>query len=518
VASKVRTPSQGQKIEILAIEGGSLANILSLPDPHFVGRDTAYRQLEYIDNYVRHPSHGCKSIILEDHYIDRDHIEDHSVFYSKSLSNYPNFCRRIHFFSLSPEELKKEIERIRYLRTQPERNEDFLESCQSLSHSYYIGFAVIKPLAGCPVGRTILRPLPKESGKDHLREFECICKSEVHTLGVPLTASGLPFQQQDLGVSACATTAIWMSLQRASQLEHVGVPTPSQITIRASQFALPFGRSMPSEGLSLDQMCQAVNSLGYSPNLIRCEKYAVTRALLFSSLSSGISPILVMESPKTKERHAIAVAGVAIRKSDTRSNSPNPKLNGLTIRHRSEDMIGLYVHDDRYGPYLKTTLPKREEHLLIRYHFDGEIQDWKLTHILLPLHPKIRFSFGELYEAGLKLLTEEVQPFLAGLGALGTTNWETKILRSHIYIDSLMRTPGMDNLVGRLCEKVRLSRYLGVIRFVLPGLDPFDVVLDTTSTARNLNFLATVQLGASTPYTGELCASIGKDYGATPIS
>lgn len=518
MVSSPSTPSRRQKIKVLAFEGDSLANILCLPDPHFVGCDTAHRQLKYIDEYVRHKALGCKSIILEDQYIDRDYIEDHSVFYSKSLSNYPNFCRRLHFFSLSPEELKKEVRRIRYLRTQPGRNNDFLESCQTLSQSHYIGFAVIKPLDGCPVGRTILRPLPEESGKGYLRKFECTCKTEVHTLGIPLTVSGLPFQQQDLGVSACATAAIWMSLQRAGQLERIGVPTPSQITIRASQFALPFGRSMPSEGLSLDQMSQAVNSLGYSPSLIRCEKHTITRALLFSSMSSGISPILVMESSETKERHAVAVAGVAVKRSSNKINAHYQQSRDLTICHRSENMHGLYVHDDRYGPYVKATLPKREERLLIRYHFDGEIEDWKLTHILLPLHPKIRISFGELYEAGLKLLTEEIQPFLTALGVSGATNWETKILRSYVYIDSLMGTLGMDKRVGRLCEKVHLSRYLGIVRFELPNLDSFDVVLDTTSTARNLNFLAVVKLGRLKPYAAQLCGNIAQACGATNIS
>jgi len=44
---------------------------------------------------------------VEQHYIDRDHIEDHSVFYSKSLYPYPNFCCRVHFFSLGKEERAK---------------------------------------------------------------------------------------------------------------------------------------------------------------------------------------------------------------------------------------------------------------------------------------------------------------------------------------------------------------------------------------------------------------------------
>jgi len=35
---------------------------------------------------------------------------------------------------------------------------------------------------------------------------------------------------------------------------------------------------MPSEGLSVDQMCQAVQALGYSPSLYRSELFDVTLA------------------------------------------------------------------------------------------------------------------------------------------------------------------------------------------------------------------------------------------------
>jgi len=511
VPEKLATPPPRQEIRFQAIEGVSLASILQLPDPHFVSRADAHRQLDYIDGYVRHQALGCKSVIVEEHYIDRDYIEDYSVFYSKCLTSYANFCRRVHFFSLLPNELKKELRRLRHLRSQSEQNSEYMNACNMFSDSHYIGFAVIKPLPGCPVGRTVLRPLPEQSESGHVRKFKCVCDFDVHTLGVPLQVAGLPFQQQDLGVSACATTALWMCLHRARQLEGGSLATPSQITIRANQFTLPFGRPMPSEGLSLDQMCQAVQSLGYSPSLYRSKMYDVTRALLFSSLASGFTPVLILDSRVSEDRHAVALAGMAIKRSAQNHNT-------LELRHRAEDMVGLYVHDDRYGPYLKATIAKQEEKFIVRYQLSNKTEDWQLTHILVPLHAKIRLSFGELYRAGLKLLHSEIQPFLQAIGARGTTTWSPRIFRSHIYIDSLLKRPGMDQIVQRLCETVCLSRYVGVIRFETDALDAFDVVLDTTSTERNLDCIAVVQLGSKKPVTSDLCSMIAKTYNAITIS
>ena len=114
------------------------------------------------------------------------------------------------------------------------------------SRKNYVGFSVIKPLAGCPVGRTVLRCFPeKTSEAGYVRRFDCACDYRAHVLGILLHIRGLAFQQQDVGVSACATTALWSALQRTRALEETSAATPAQITIRASQYALPFGRSMP---------------------------------------------------------------------------------------------------------------------------------------------------------------------------------------------------------------------------------------------------------------------------------
>ena len=443
-------------------------------------------------------------------------MEDHSVFYSKSLYPYPNFCRRVHFFRIEEDELRKQAKRILASRA-TEDSETFRRQCAEFSRLHYLGYTVIKPLPGCPVGRTVLRCLPEESGKDYIRKFHCACDYDPHLLGLRLTVSGLAFQQQDLGVSACATTALWTSLQRARQLEQGANATPAQITIRASQFALPFGRPMPSEGLSLDQMCQAVQSLGYSPSLYRAdphraEAFEITRGLLFSSVSSGMSPVLIMGLPGEDISHAVAVAGIGVAKK-------TPPSATSEILHRSADLRAIYVHDDRVGPYLKATIRRRQEELLIHFELPGgKNETWALTHILVPLHPKIRLSFAQLYTAGLELVYKAQSFAMAQAFASSestkrvTTLWKSRIFRSTVYTERLLGE-GKSAIVERLCDSVPLSRYIGVIRIEAPGLDTFDILLDTTSTERNLNCLAVLQLGKTHSHTAEFCRFMRDSYG-----
>ena len=53
-------------------------------------------QVTYLSAYLTQLA--CKSIVVENHYVDRDYISDVALFYSRSLRAYPNFCQRLHFF------------------------------------------------------------------------------------------------------------------------------------------------------------------------------------------------------------------------------------------------------------------------------------------------------------------------------------------------------------------------------------------------------------------------------------
>src|SRR5437667_11595749 len=90
------------RIEFLEFGTHPLATLLKLEEPPFA-RDVdidenPFPQLTYLERYVKQLQ--CKSIVIERQYIDRDYMEDHSVFYARCLSSFENFCQRVHFFSL----------------------------------------------------------------------------------------------------------------------------------------------------------------------------------------------------------------------------------------------------------------------------------------------------------------------------------------------------------------------------------------------------------------------------------
>ena len=72
MASRAGTVNPPQKVKFQSLAGVSLVDTLDLRDPKFVPAEEAHRQLNYIDGYVRNPALGCKTVVVEEHYIDRD--------------------------------------------------------------------------------------------------------------------------------------------------------------------------------------------------------------------------------------------------------------------------------------------------------------------------------------------------------------------------------------------------------------------------------------------------------------
>ncbi len=351
-----------------------------------------------------------------------------------------------------------------------------------------------------------------------MRKFNCACDYSSHVLGIPLRIKGLAFQQQDVGVSACATTALWSALQRTRALEETGAATPAQITIRASQHALPFGRSMPSEGLSIDQMCQAVHSFGFAPNLFRTDEFDVARSLLYSAVLSGISPVLILESVDQDAAHAVAVAGMKLWER-------MPASKELLVEG-SRKLAGLYIHDDRIGPYLRAQVKKggpgnrTAPFIKVPLREDPRGEIWRLTHVLIPMHAKIRLSFGELGRASLVIVgyaNAFRETLLSRRSA--ATGWDSWISKSHEYVESLivgsLKAPAI--VVQKLTASVPLSRYIAVVRVKAQDLDSIDVLLDTTSTERNLQALAVVTPMNATPETKEVALWLSIQFACASI-
>jgi len=93
-----------------------------------------------------------------------------------------------------------------------------------------------------------------------------------------------------------------------------------------------------------------------------------------------------------------------------RGKSVNPDLHAVVISGYRDDNNGnlkeLYVHDDQIGPYSKVC-PK---------YNDGDFSFWRnewitkngykdifVDKLLIPIYPKIRLSFNNLYEVFLDI-------------------------------------------------------------------------------------------------------------------
>lgn len=454
----------------------------------------AIEQLQFVARQAE--KNGARSIAFETAYVDRDFMEEFSTFYSRNLTAYRNSCTRLHFFRTRPAKTMRELRRLgggAYSKA------EYVTACQQFSRDVYVGFSVIKPLGGTPVGRTVIRvdvERDEESGK--WTEFPSARTYHAHFVGVDLTVHGLAFQQQDVGVSACATTALWSSLNKARELEDIGPSTPAQITNVAAQHALPLGRAMPSEGLSVDQMCQAVRAIGLSPYLFRCDEQVRPHTLVYSAVKSGFAPVLVLQRLGERREalhdyHAVTAVGAAFEPV----MNPHDVVEDSGTWLKSQEMRRIFVHDDRYGPTLPAHIgPSDDGTLELRPEWLDD-ESWAIREVLLPLHAKIRLSLVDLYAVALSLAARMADQ-RARQEHHERVSLDFWIRKGVDYFDDLrFGQLARASAVQKWAAERTYSRYVGVVRFSASDFGTIDVLVDTTSTLQNLSFLRVVALGKS---------------------
>src|SRR5690606_22501303 len=96
----------------------------------------------------------------------------------------------------------------------------------------YLGFVVIRPLDVAPFGRTVLAWYENREAHS-IRITPALRKYTCNVLGVRLNVDGIPWQQQDRGVSACATIALWSMFHSSAFDANHSVPTTVEITKNA---------------------------------------------------------------------------------------------------------------------------------------------------------------------------------------------------------------------------------------------------------------------------------------------
>jgi hypothetical protein len=448
-------------------------------------------QLQYLGAYLAEL--GCKTIVLEAHYIDRDYIDDTALYYSRSLRSYSNHCQRVHFFREAFDD--SEWRRILAAANNGARDEVIGRLQQS-----YLGFSVIRPLPGSPLGRTVLATfevLGPPAREGFRRDFTGVRPYTVHVAGLALTIRGLAFQQQDQGVSACATTALWSAINKVAFEESLPVATPAQITEGASRYYLgEYGRWLPSEGLTIHQVCEATRAAGLAPLVIRAVSPEHDRAQLLGYAQSGFPPVLAIMS-EDGLGHAVCTVGLKLGSIEPRTD---PSLH---FTDAATSVKGVYIHDDRLGPYAiadlqpKTVTDSRTGKSQTRTGLsiqwpDGSIpaEESILQALVIPVPLKLRLTVARMRQLGLSIAD--------AAGQLFSTIRDRAVLNCRYYPATCYRerAPGFglsEAGAYTLNCQVVLSRYVGVIEIGGPDGPLFDVLLDSTETIPHRAILACVK-------------------------
>jgi len=466
-------------------------------------------QLTYLGLYLKQL--GCKTILIESHYIDRDYIQDVALFYARSLRDYHNYGQRWHFFTdtLSQEEWHQRFQNA----TLTSRGEHSVTLQRS-----YLGFTVVRPLPGSPVGRTVLHTYGPTTDSGHTRVFPTLRDYPVHLAGFTLTVRGLAFQQQDQGVSACATTALWSSLQNVAHMEELHVPTPAEITQAASRYLLSAsaGRVLPSEGLTVQQLCEATRAAGLHPLVVPSTSVEDDRAQIFGYINSGFAPVLAIRLIGTDEGHAVCGVGV---KLDAVAPQTDPTL---TFQDGATALRTVYIHDDRLGPYAAAELSpwtlsstKIATGLTIDWPEGSPAEHSVLLATIVPLPEKVRMPLRRVRDLGF-ILAQATGQVLAKVGMPVILN--CRFRTSVSYQQAAFGFGLTDDGLYILQCSTALPRYLGIIELSTTSGPLYDVLLDATETRANPSTLAFVQHPAyPAPYRPNLQA-IAKKFAATLIA
>jgi hypothetical protein len=338
----------------------------------------------YFDNYFSASALSAKTIVTESQYIDKDYLEDYSVFYLRCFHSYEKICNRLHFFNI--QFTREEFEN--FLKGDRSKlNEDNLQEA-------YLGFIVVKPLPETFIGKTCLKTYPEAIG----RIFPTQREYSVNIFGLELKIKGLAYQEQDRVTSACATSALWSTFHKTGHCYQHLIPSPAQIT-KYAHLNLPHdNRTFPNkDGLTITEMCQAIRFVGLESNPFELSDDASLKNIVFAYVTGGLPVLLIIKFYDSfhdnYDYHAVAVTGYNIGSSPATSEL---KLNNMLLTSSKIDKI--YVHDDQIGPYSRMIF---DDQKFVRPGTTANLSslscDWGkraiLEMVIVPEYHKIRITY-----------------------------------------------------------------------------------------------------------------------------
>lgn len=420
-------------------------------------------------------AHGVVNILIEHRYIDQDWRSEHANFYGTKFERYPSVCHRLHFFT---EKVPADLDNLSALQ------------------DHYRGYSVLRPLPSSPVGRTMLIPPPDMAGATL-----CSGSEVVDVVGWPLSVTAMPFVSQDAQFLRCAHADIWMVSHHAHLRFGTKRVLPAAIQKAASGGVVSV-RQVPSEGLNVHQMLNALGELGFSPGATalpatdaesRAADWRSLYAIICRYVNSNIPPIVV------------GVGHVWVMVGYQRKASPG------------HAKLTLVRHDDALGPYMPVADPFSEpipEHSL-----------W--NQVLLPLPPKIYLN-GERAEATGRwwfsqwIAGASAADPIASAAAAGELSYVTYGLHARAFKHGMVGRPSMDNDLKKAYRRSLWPKNIWVVeaqdrRLRSAGKPAVlgEVIIDPTS--NHLEPRSVADQGLLSVHGPGLYVAHGPDYGSQTL-
>jgi len=327
---------------------------------------------------------GCKTVLVERNYIDYEYRDEFSFLYSKAFKNYGSYCTRLHLFGNRYTKIK-EIEN------------------QEVGKLEYLGYTVVRPTSVGKVGRTVIPPKINNPDKEY---YLCIAPFKTHLFGKELTILGTPFIQQDTMVMRCAQACMWMVLRFMEQTQDFSRCSPSDITLNATKHLSLVGPTVPSDGLTAQQVVNALNNLGFSPILFSKNQFTSAGEewepikLAHEYLESQIPVIAVVPN------HVVTIIGHTF---DHKPSGLREIVRKKNIISSSHWVSAFFVHDDALGPYRLLPSPKykaeKDLDLVPPKEYLYKNTD-DIRNIIVPLPPKVYYRALDVETTSHRLIAD----------------------------------------------------------------------------------------------------------------
>jgi hypothetical protein len=341
---------------------------------------------------------------------------------------------------------------------------------------HFLGYIVLRPLTERPFGRAMISP---RALTDH-GFLSCLSTSTCSFVGEKLKVSAFPHESQDGETHSCAETAVWSIFEYYGNqyAEHRPV-LPSTVIAALQQGA--FRRLLPSKGLSIFEIGRALQHLGHGTQIYAKDSLDPKQFLryLHYLVESGIPVIAGLGGDGPNDGHAIVVTG----HSDKEMALPEPveAANGLNIYDTADFPHRLVTIDDNLAPYA-TIDPNCPGEF-----YDGDRQNCKLTHFVVPLHRHMLMDVVRASELIQRILSR------SDLGVQKVSDESAVVKRvlltgGRSFKQWLTTSPMIDPLYRNMILMTQLPRFVWICELSTPenylaGWANGFMVLDATGDA-----------------------------------